>query len=114
VLHLASASAALHAGEEVFSDKDANQPAGMVAQACHHLVHGHWALVCLQNSVFEDNVVSLSTAQGAKLTMHALPYALRDDIVELENHRGHIVAPMIRALPLRKVMLHGRHYRLGS
>jgi hypothetical protein len=75
-----SSSAALQAGEEVFSAADPTQPSGMVAQACHHPEHGHWALVCLQNSVFDDDVVALNTAQGAKLTMHALPYALRDDI----------------------------------
>jgi len=78
--YLVSCSAAVQAGEEVFSAADPTQPSGMVAQACHHPVHGHWALVCLQNSVFDDDVVALNTAQGAKLTMHALPYALRDDI----------------------------------
>jgi tRNA-modifying protein YgfZ len=78
--YLVSALGALHAGEEVFSAKDTNQPAGMVAQACHHAEHGHWALVCLLNSVLQDSVVFLNTAQGVKLTMHALPYALREDI----------------------------------
>jgi folate-binding protein YgfZ len=78
--YLASASAVLQAGEEVFSASDPSQPSGLVAQACHHAVHGHWALVCLQNSALEKDAGGLGTAQGAGLTLHPLPYALRDDI----------------------------------
>ena len=78
--YLVSSSAALAAGEEVFSAADPAQPAGVVAQACHHPVQGHWALVCLQTSALEDSAGSLATAQGAGLTLHPLPYALRDDI----------------------------------
>jgi folate-binding protein YgfZ len=78
--YLASASAALQAGEEVFSANDPSQPSGVVAQACHHAVHGHWALVCLQNSALEEDAGGMGTAQGAGLTLHPLPYVLRDDI----------------------------------
>jgi folate-binding protein YgfZ len=82
--YLASASAALQAGEEVFSANDPSQPSGVVAQACHHAVHGHWALVCLQNSALEEDAVAgtsaLRTAAGSGLTLHPLPYVLRDDI----------------------------------
>ena len=78
--YLASASAALQAGEEVFSANDPSQPSGVVAQACHHTVHGHWALVCLQNSALEEDAGGMGTAQGAGLTLHPLPYVLRDDI----------------------------------
>jgi folate-binding Fe-S cluster repair protein YgfZ len=82
--YLASASAILQAGEEVFSANDPSQPSGVVAQACHHPVHGHWALVCLQNSALEEDGVAgtgaLLTAAGAGLTLHPLPYVLRDDI----------------------------------
>ncbi len=78
--YLVSSSAALQAGEEVFSAADTAQPSGMVAQACHHPVHGHWALVCLQNSALEDTAGGLSTPLGASLALHALPYQLRDDI----------------------------------
>ena len=82
--YLASASAILQAGEEVFSANDPSQPSGVVAQACHHPVHGHWALVCLQNSALEEDAVAgtgaLLTAAGAGLTLHPLPYVLRDDI----------------------------------
>jgi len=78
--YLVSSSAALNAGEEVFSAADPTQPSGIVAQACHHSVHGHWALVCLQNSALEETAGGLSTALGASLVLHALPYTLRDDI----------------------------------
>jgi len=78
--YLASASAALNAGEEVFSANDPSQPSGVVAQACHHPVHGHWALVCLQNSALEEDAGGLGTAQGVGLILHPLPYVLRDDI----------------------------------
>ena len=78
--YLASASAALQAGQEIFSASDPSQPSGVVAQACHHPVQGHWALVCLQTSALEDAAGSLATAQGAGLTLHPLPYAVMDDI----------------------------------
>jgi len=76
----ASSTAALQAGEEVFSASDPSQPSGIIAQTCHHTVHGHWALVCLQNSALEETAGALRTAQGANLGLHALPYTLRDDI----------------------------------
>ena len=78
--YLASASAALQAGQEVFSAADSSQPSGVVAQACHHPVQGHWAVVCLQTSALEDAAGGLATTQGAGLTLHPLPYTLRDDI----------------------------------
>jgi folate-binding protein YgfZ len=78
--YLATASAPTQAGEEVFTASDTTQPAGMVAQACHHPSHGDFLLVCLQNSVFQAPDLALHTALGAGLTLHALPYALRDDI----------------------------------
>ena len=82
--YLASASSVLQAGEEVLSANDPSQPSGVVAQACHHPVQGHWALVCLQNSALEEDAVAgtgaLLTAAGAGLTLHPLPYVLRDDI----------------------------------
>jgi folate-binding protein YgfZ len=78
--YLASASAVLQAGQEVFSAADSSQPSGVVAQACHHPVQGHWAVVCLQTSALEEAAGGLSTVQGAGLTLHPLPYTLRDDI----------------------------------
>ena len=78
--YLASASAALQAGQEIFSASDPSQPSGVVAQACDHPVQGHWALVCLQTSALEEAAGGLTTVQGAGLTLHPLPYTLRDDI----------------------------------
>lgn len=78
--YLASSLASLQAGEEVFSAANSTQPSGIVGQACHHPKHGHWALVCLQNSALEESAGALRTALGASLVLHALPYALRDDI----------------------------------
>jgi hypothetical protein len=76
----------LEVGQEVYKHSSAHpadssqEPVGLVAQAASHAAHGHWALVCLQNSAFEAEVVSSTTDQGAKLTLQPLPYALRDDI----------------------------------
>ena len=78
--YLASAFAALQAGQEIFSASDPSQPSGVVAQACDHPVQGHWAVVCLQTSALEDAAGGLTTVQGAGLTLHPLPYTLRDDI----------------------------------
>ena len=78
--HLASCTGALSAGEEVFSASDPSQPSGVVVQACHHPVHGHWALVCLQNSALEDADGAIHSGQGASLSLYPLPYVLREDI----------------------------------
>jgi len=78
--YLAFCTGALSAGEEVFSAVDPTQPSGMVAQACQHPVHGHWALVCLQNSALEEGAGVISTGQGASLRLYPLPYVLREDI----------------------------------
>ena len=74
--YLARASASLQAGQEVFSTTDLTQPAGLVAQAAHHPAHGDWALLCLQTSAAEE---SLKVGE-VDLTVHPLPYSLREDI----------------------------------
>ena len=84
--YLVSSDSALEAGQEVFKQSSAEvadtsqEPVGLVAQAASHATHGHWALVCLQNSALEEDGAVLRTVQGAHLTLHPLPYALRDDI----------------------------------
>ena len=85
--YLAHASAPLQAGQEVFSAADSAQPAGVVAQAVQHSLHGDWALVCLQTSAADaaqqagaEGVLSVGTDGGAVLALHPLPYALREDI----------------------------------
>jgi len=85
--YLAHASAPLQAGQEVFSAADSAQPAGVVAQAVHHSQYGDWALVCLQTNPADaaqqtgaQGMLTVGTEGGAVLTLHPLPYALRDDI----------------------------------
>ncbi len=85
--YLAHATAPVQAGQEVFSAADSAQPAGVVAQAVHHSLHGDWALVCLQTSAADaaqqagaEGVLTVGTDGGAVLALHPLPYALRDDI----------------------------------
>ena len=74
--YLASSSESLKAGEDVFKRADPSQPAGMVAHAAHHTTHGNWALLCLQTSA-ADQALRVGEAD---LTLHPLPYALREDI----------------------------------
>ena len=84
--YLVSCDSALEAGQEVFKHSSAEvadtsqEPVGLVAQAASHATHGHWALVCLQNSALEEDGIVLEDVQGAHLTLHPLPYTLRDDI----------------------------------
>ena len=78
--YLASAQAALAVGQEVFAASDPAQPAGLVAQAVHHPLHGDWALLCLQTQAAEQGDLHLGTVEGAALYLHPLPYALREDI----------------------------------
>jgi folate-binding protein YgfZ len=98
--YLVSSSLPVQAGQEVFDSLspvispaegepavNTSQPVGQVAQAAHHSVHGDWALVCLQTSAADaaqqagaDGVLHVGAAGGAVLSLHPLPYALRDDI----------------------------------
>jgi folate-binding protein YgfZ len=98
--YLVSSSLPVQAGQEVFDGVspvtspaegepavNTSQPVGQVAQAAHHSVHGDWALVCLQTSAADaaqqagaDGVLHVGAAGGAVLSLHPLPYALRDDI----------------------------------
>ena len=90
---LVSSTSRLQAGQEVFLASDLKaaqtvtqdvQPVGVVAQAVDHPTQGHWALVCLQTSAMDmqahATAVGLATLDGALLTGHPLPYALKDDI----------------------------------
>ena len=78
--YLVSSSLPLQAAQEIFHSSDATQPAGQVAQAVSHPLHGHWALVCLQTSSVEDGELHPAGTTGPVLKLHPLPYALRDDI----------------------------------
>ena len=78
--YVASSSLPLQAGQEIFNSNDTSQPAGQVVQAVAHPQHGHWALVCLQTSSTEAGELHPADTSGSVLTLHSLPYALRDDI----------------------------------
>jgi folate-binding protein YgfZ len=78
--YIASSPVALQAGQEIFSSNDSSQPAGQVAQAVSHSQHGHWALVCLQTSSTEAGDLHPADSSGSVLTLHPLPYPLREDI----------------------------------
>jgi folate-binding protein YgfZ len=78
--YVASSSQPLQAGQEIFNSNDATQPAGQVVQAVAHPQHGNWALVCLQTASTEAGDLHPADTPGSVLTLHALPYALREDI----------------------------------
>ncbi len=97
--YLVSSDKALLVGQEVFTgsvaagsdqSQTSAEPVGIVAHTASHPAHGDWALVCLQNSALEaafatptgstSGAVTLRTSTGASLTLHPLPYELRDDI----------------------------------
>ena len=78
--YLAGSTLPLQAAQEIFHSSDASQPAGQVVQAVSHTQHGHWALVCLQTSSVEEGELHPAETTGSVLTLHPLPYALRDDI----------------------------------
>ena len=78
--YLAGSTLPLQAAQEIFHSSDASQPAGQVVQAVSHTQHGHWALVCLQTSSVEEGELYPAETTGSVLTLHPLPYALRDDI----------------------------------
>jgi folate-binding protein YgfZ len=71
--------APMMAGQEVFSSLDAHQPCGLIAQAAHD-GESHVAVVELQLSATENSSLHLNAADGPRLSLLSLPYALRDDL----------------------------------
>ena len=78
--YLDSSALPLQVGQEIFHSSDASQPAGQVVQAVSNRQHGHWALVCLQTSSTEAGELHPADTPGSVLTLHPLPYTLREDI----------------------------------
>ena len=70
---------AMQAGQEVFSNRDASQPCGMVAQVASD-GGAHVAIVELQISAIEGARLHLANVEGPQLHLLELPYPLRDDI----------------------------------
>ena len=81
--YLVSGPEALQAGQEVYHSADATQPCGLIAQAASFTQNGqthHLALAALQISATLEGHLHLAQANGAVLTLFALPYALREDL----------------------------------
>jgi folate-binding Fe-S cluster repair protein YgfZ len=77
--YIAHCDQAMQAGQEVFSNKDASQPCGKVAQVASDGAT-HVGIVELQISAIEGARLHLASAEGAELHLLDLPYPLRDDI----------------------------------
>lgn len=71
---------ALAPGQEVFHSADPGQPAGMVVNA-GHLPGSAVALVELKLAALEGGELHAGSADGPLLSVGALPYTIRDDIV---------------------------------
>ena len=69
----------LHAGQEVFSSTEANQPCGLIAQAASWQGQ-HVAIAELQLSAVDGSALHAGQADGPQLLLLPLPYPLRDDI----------------------------------
>jgi hypothetical protein len=71
--------AAMAAGNDVFSNLDASQPCGLLAQTASDAA---WnvAVVELQVSASQNSSLHLNTPDGPVLILLPLPYPLREDI----------------------------------
>ena len=77
---IAHAGAELSAGQEVFQAADAEQPAGLVAQAAPAPGGGWDAIVSLQLSAAEAGDLHAGSATGPALQLLPLPYLLLADV----------------------------------
>ena len=77
---IAHADAELAAGQEVFQAADAEQPAGLVAQAAPAPGGGWDAIVSLQLSAADAGDLHALRADGPPLRLLALPYLLLADV----------------------------------
>jgi folate-binding protein YgfZ len=78
--YLAHSSAPMHAGQEVFHDRDPTQPCGLVAQAAAAPGGGWDAIVSIQISATESGNLSAGGAQGPALSVQPAPYPLLADV----------------------------------
>lgn len=69
-------TAAMQPGAEVFWSGDAAQPSGLVASAAPHPVDGWDALVELKLAALDGGSLHLGSAEGPRLQLRPLPYAL--------------------------------------
>ena len=70
----------LQAGQEVFHEADADQPAGQVVQAAPCPAGGFDAIASLQLAALETGTLHTQSNTGPSLQVLPLPYVLLDDI----------------------------------
>jgi folate-binding protein YgfZ len=76
---LANVDAAnIHAGGEVYSSADPDQPCGMIANAEHNPAGGFDCLVEIKLAALQEGTVHVGSAAGPALRFLDLPYALPD------------------------------------
>jgi tRNA-modifying protein YgfZ len=79
--YIASSTAPLAVGQEVFDSRDAEQPCGTVASAAVQPGgNAFLAIVSMQTSASDSPRLSSGSADGPALTLQALPYPLLEDI----------------------------------
>lgn len=67
-------------GQEIYHDSDAEQPCGTVAQVAPSPQGGFSAIVSMQTTASAGGTLTLGSANGAKIELLPLPYALLEDI----------------------------------
>jgi folate-binding protein YgfZ len=83
--YVVSADAPMTVGQEIFASEDETQSCGMVSSAAVYVPVGasepqsFWGIVSMQTTA-ADQPLHLGSSQGHKLNVHALPYALLEDI----------------------------------
>ena len=83
--YVVSSQAPMMVGQEVFSSNDETQACGMVASAAafspdaSHSAASYWGIVSMQTSAV-DQSLHIGSGQGPQMHVHALPYALLEDI----------------------------------
>jgi folate-binding protein YgfZ len=77
--YIVQAEQQLTAGTEVFAASDAEQAAGTVVQAAPALAGGWAAIVSMQTSAAQE-ALTADSAEGPRLMLLPLPYALLEDI----------------------------------
>jgi tRNA-modifying protein YgfZ len=78
--YIVTSETALQAGQEVFDGREPEQPSGLIAQAAAHPSGGFIAIVSMQIAAQDSPALHAGSADGAKLVLQALPYALLEDI----------------------------------
>ena len=83
--YVVSSQAALSVGQEIFSSDDETQACGTVANAASFssdassIPTSYWGIVSMQTSAAAQSL-HIGSGQGPELNVHALPYALLEDI----------------------------------